>query len=91
MAISLTDRKKLTEAFTEALRTSPFADERIEGMVANDGTPMTRRKLIEGSLKSEEFFEQLDIALQKTRLTVDQFITQVTEGMKKSIYGPPAP
>jgi len=91
MPISLDDRKKLTEAFNEALRTSPFAEERIEGMVANDGTPMTRRKLIEGSLKSEEFYEQLDIALQKSRLTVDKFISVVTEGLKHSIYEPPKP
>jgi DNA polymerase III delta subunit len=81
------DRKKITDAFNEAVRTSPFADERIEGLYTNEGEPMTRRKLIEGSLKSEEFFEQLDIALQKGRLTLDQYISQVSEAMKKSYYG----
>lgn len=91
MAISLADRKKITDAFNEAVRTSPFADERIEGLYTNEGEPLTRRKLIEGSLKSEEFFDELDTALQKGRLTVDQFITQVSEGMKRSIYDAPKP
>ena len=80
------DKQKLTDAFTKALNASPFAEERIEGLSTNEGEPLTRRKLVEGSLKMEEFYAEVDVMLSYRRITLDDFIGEVEKGMKKSIY-----
>ncbi len=80
------DKQKLTDAFTKAVNDSPFADEKIDGIYTNEGEPMTRRKLVEGTLKLQEFYDEVDYAVSKGEATLDQIIGQFEQGMKKSIY-----
>ena len=47
---------------------------------------MTRRKLVEGTLKLQEFYDEVDYAVSKGEATLDQIIGQFEQGMKKSIY-----
>jgi hypothetical protein len=82
------DRQKLKDAFTKAVNNSPYADETIEGLVKNDGQPLTRRELVEGTLKMEEFYAEVDKMLSHGKVTLDQFIGKFEDGMKKSIYKP---
>lgn len=80
------DRQKVTKAFNDAVANSPYAEEVIKGWFTNEGDPMTRRKLVEISLKSEEFFAAMDEMLSRGEVTLDQYLVNFDKAMKKSIY-----
>lgn len=82
------NKQRLKDAFTEAVNNSPFADEKIEGFVMQDGQPVTRRLLVEATLKMEEFYNEVDRMVTKGEVTIDKVIDQFRESMKKSFYGP---
>lgn len=82
------DRQKLTDAFTKAVNASPYANEVVDGIVTHEGKPITRRALVEGTLKMEEFYDSVDKALATGKITLDEIIVKFEQGMKKSIYQP---
>lgn len=82
------DRQKLKDAFTAAVNSSPYANEVIAGIATNEGKPMTRRELVEGTLKMEEFYEEVDAMLSRGETTIDELIGHFERDMKKSMYDP---
>jgi hypothetical protein len=83
--------KKLKDAFNAAVDASPYADEIVEGMATRDGKDVTRRMLVDLVLKSDEFYKQLDKALDSGKVTLDEFISKFETGMKRSNKSGPRP
>lgn len=78
------DRQKLKDEFNEIAKTSPYANEVINGWFTNEGEPMTRGKLLELSTMSEEFYTEVDKMLSKGTTTLDQFIDGIRKNMNVS-------
>jgi hypothetical protein len=85
------DREKLQKAFNAAVQASPYADEVIIGISTKDDKPMTRRMLVERTLKLDAFYDEVDQAISSGHTTLDKLIGDFEQGMKKSIYGGPTP
>jgi hypothetical protein len=84
-------KQTIKDRFNAAVAGSPYADEVIEGIVTHEGKDVTRRTLVNLTLQSEQFFEQVDKLLATGKVSLDQFIEKFEDGMKKSIHSGPRP
>ena len=82
------DKKKLQDAFNDAVNRSPYAEDVVEGLATRKGEPVTRRKLVEVTLQSEQFYEQVDKVLGTGKVTLDQIIEKFEAGIIKPGRGP---
>lgn len=82
------DKQKLTTSFNNAVNASPYADETVFGITTQDGKPVTRRMLVEATLESPQFYNEVDKVLATGKITLDQIIDKFEQGMKKSGLGP---
>jgi hypothetical protein len=75
------DKQKVRDAWEKAVAKNPNADKPVEGMVMNDGTPATPRKLAEITLADESFYDLIDEMLDKNKdMTLDKWLpTQFPE------------
>lgn len=90
MALTPTEKTKLTDAFRKAVEGSPHADKPIPGIVGPDGASATPRQLMEATLASpeasEQLFTQAEAIMKGRNLTLDQLIEKTFKAPK-----PPTP
>jgi hypothetical protein len=68
------DKQRIKDAFLDAVNKSPNADQPIPGMAKRDGSPLTSRELVEGTVNNDQFYQQLDRVIASGQKTVDQVI-----------------
>ncbi|MDE2336383.1 MAG: thioredoxin [Alphaproteobacteria bacterium] len=86
ISLSADDKKRLTDAFNDAVNASPDADTPTT-LLTRDGSETTLRKAIEKELKDGTVFKQVEMLLNATQMPLDAFIT----GLKKSGLALPKP
>ena len=77
-------RKSITDSFTTAVATSPYADEVVPGIVTQDGGAVTRRDLAAAWLQDDAFFAHIDKAMAGGK-TLEQVIDKFRRGINNSI------
>lgn len=68
------DKIRVRDAFQKAIDRDPVAaDLPVEGW-SRDGRPMTSRDIIRATLRSEDFYVQIDAAIASGRRTLEGFL-----------------
>ncbi len=86
ITLSDNDKKKLMDAFNEAVNKSPDADTPTSLLTA-DGSETTLRKAIEKEIKDGSVFKQVEALLNATQMPLDEFI----KGLKQTGLALPKP
>lgn len=88
--ISEEDKKRIIEALEESVENHPNADDPIPGMQTQDGQPVSYRDMVEMTVKSPQFFDALEQAIDAGLTTVDDFIDSIKASTKQQNAAPKA-
>jgi hypothetical protein len=81
------DRERLKEAFNTAIAAmGADADEPTEGLQKRDGSPLTRRELLEATRDADEFYALVDDITARGKKTFAEIVQDV-----ENIGRPPRP